>query len=209
MAVIFDRSLSLNHSIIAAFDDFIDQGVPHAVRRLKPIVTDGHCFALADVSIHKPGHLESAGGEYRTVTPAEAYLRNLDYRVMIRVSVTDHGRVFLESQLLCFLPLMVGSRHDPSRETEGDGTFIVEGVNRMIINAENLRPDAPHFICHDERWRCDVVSLSTRHSIYDTFTVALAGQKQVRLVDLLAALGAVGSLVDLCGPGTISAWRAS
>jgi len=168
MATLFDPALSLNHSIHESYDDFLEQGIRHAVERLEPIVMDGHSFTLDPVVfVHPPGHLDTwletgiEQSKYREIGQAEAYARDLDYRVMIRVNVMDHGKLFLESQLLCFMPLMIGSRHDPAPRvdegtsehrlhlTRAGGTFIVQGVNKMIVNAENQRPDSPHFIVHD------------------------------------------------------------
>jgi DNA-directed RNA polymerase beta subunit len=139
--------------------------------------------------------------QYRKVTRAEAYLRKLDYRVMIRVNVTDHGKPFIESQLLCFLPLMIGSAYDPSRRVDEGGSFVIEGCDKMARNPENQRPDSPHFICHDKAWRCEIVSsrVMSRHVIYDSFMLQVMHicGKQIKLVELLFALGARQPLSDL------------
>ena len=194
MALLFDPSKPLNHTIIASYNDFLDEGVQDVIRQLPPIRIEAHEFKLGRAEIHKPGHLEADDGTYRPLTRDDAYARELDYRAMLRVQVLDEDRLLLQSQLMCFLPLMVGCAHDPEPLQDEGGYFIVGGSEKFIVNAENQRPCAPHFVRDGGAWRCDVVSPHplTRLVIHDDLTLTvnrLAYKKRVRVVDVLAALG--------------------
>ena len=194
MATLFDPSRPLNHTIIDTYVDFIEHGIQFVVDQLAPIRIGQHVFTLGACTIHKPGQLET-DGEFREITPDEAYVRELDYRSMVRVEVLDSGKPLLRSQLLCFLPLMVGAwfwPHPPVLEDSG-GYFIIKGDKKFIMNAENQAPDMPHFIRDGESWRCEVVSSRTmcRLVLHDNLTLTLKhmSPKKVRLIDVLAALG--------------------
>lgn len=159
----FLQRIGLVKHHVDSFNNFVDRGLKEIVTSLGVIEVPtrepslkGLTIEFVDVSIGAPKFYEVEGNVV-DVTPMMARLRNLTYSVPVnaKVVVKRDGSVLYEDEVpVCFLPVMVRSKIDPTSKMskkelieigedwrDPGGYFIINGSERVIVAQEDLAPN--------------------------------------------------------------------
>jgi DNA-directed RNA polymerase subunit B" len=141
---------------IDSFNRFLDEGLQKVIDEQKIIELDipDTYVKLGRISVGKP-IVKEADGTRRTLYPAEARLRNLNYAapIYLETTVVDDGAE-LEPEIveIGMLPIMLKSKacnlldiDDVTRVGEDPldpgGYFIINGTERALVTLEDLAPN--------------------------------------------------------------------
>jgi DNA-directed RNA polymerase subunit B len=146
-----------NHSIvesnITSFNDFIEIRMQEIINELnESMPKEDFEIKMGRISVGKPDIVES-DGSVKSISPAEARLRNLTYSAPIRIELTIRfeGQVETAEVQLGRIPIIVKSKacnlYGLSREeligkyvdpNDSGGYFIINGNERVLVMAEDL-----------------------------------------------------------------------
>ena len=149
----FLKNHSLVESNITSFNNFIENRMQEIVTELSEnISSDDFEIKLGKITVDKPNIVE-ADGSSKLITPAEARLRNMTYSAPIKMEITIkyEGQVETAEVQLGRIPVIVKSKAcnlwDMDEEEliknyidpkDTGGYFIINGIERVIVMAEDL-----------------------------------------------------------------------
>ncbi len=147
------KNHSLVESNIRSFNDFIENKMQEIVEDLNETISnDDFEIKLGKINMGKPNLVE-ADGSSKSVTPAEARLRDLTYSapISMEITITYAGQTETAEVQLGRMPVLVKSKAcnlDGLNEEEliqnyidpkdPGGYFIVNGNERVMVMAEDL-----------------------------------------------------------------------
>lgn len=119
-----------------------------SIHQLKPLMFHGKTVSLQNIYIRRQKHDASArsAGPPRYITADDARIQNFDFDVDIYTNMVIQGQVERIKLYLTTIPFMVGSGCFGPREKDG-GYFIINGMEKVLINKESRRFDTPLFKC--------------------------------------------------------------
>jgi len=152
------KSNSLVKQYLQSFDIFVDEGMQKVVDTqsvIEPSIDNYH-IKLGRVRIEKPTVVE-ADGSRKTLTPAEARMRDLTYSAPLFLEMTPVEKNVEKKTLDIYigqLPIMLRSKHcvlsnknaeelkklgeDP---LDPGGYFIINGTEKSLMTLEDLAPN--------------------------------------------------------------------
>lgn len=162
----------------------------------------GSVVTVSGPVLYPPVHPEAPTNERDPIarlTPREALIRSLSYRLHVRVFFYVNGHKNHFSTFVGWLPFVVGSRHFRDEDGSDDDTpgyFIVKGREVAIVNQEEFKYDRPLISmpspgCFECEVRSSLCKFVARLAPYRGVVVEMSShaQKGFLVQDLLYVLG--------------------
>lgn len=172
------------------------------IKQLRPLSFQNKSIILKDVYLRPQKHAATRSFPATPITPTDARTQNLDYLIDVYTTMVVDGRVDRSKLYICSVPHMVGSGVFGPREKDG-GYFIVNGMEKIIVNRESRRFDTPLFKSFsDGSYKVEINSLNSPFQISLArkriwCTLPFLNDKRFSLETFMRAMGYEGPMANL------------